>query len=71
MSRKEGLFYWTLSAVPRYFSWAYTQKMLQHEIRTHAPVCSWQPYFQKLERTQMFLNRGPRCSSTEEWIQKM
>jgi hypothetical protein len=23
-----------------YHSWVYTQKMLQHVIRTHAPVCS-------------------------------
>jgi hypothetical protein len=23
-----------------YHSWAYTQKMLQHVIRTHAPLCS-------------------------------
>ena len=25
-------------------SWAYAQKMLQHLIRTHAPLCSQQPY---------------------------
>jgi hypothetical protein len=42
----------------------YTHKMLQHEIRTHAPLIaalfiiarSW---------------KEPRCPSTEEWIQRM
>jgi hypothetical protein len=28
----------------QYHSWACTQKMLQHVIRTHAPLCSQQPY---------------------------
>jgi hypothetical protein len=27
-----------------YHSWAYTQTMLQHVIRTHAPLCTYQPY---------------------------
>jgi hypothetical protein len=27
-----------------YHSWAYTQKMLQHVIRKHAPLCSQQLY---------------------------
>jgi hypothetical protein len=27
-----------------YHSWAYTQKILQHVVRTHAPLCSYQPY---------------------------
>jgi hypothetical protein len=26
--------------VQQYLSWAYTQKMFQHVIRTHAPLCS-------------------------------
>jgi hypothetical protein len=30
-------FYWKIQ---QYHSWAYTQKMLQHIIRTHAPLCS-------------------------------
>jgi hypothetical protein len=27
-----------------YHSWAYTQKMLQHTTRSHAPLCSYQLY---------------------------
>ena len=50
---------------PHSHSWAYTQKMLQHVIRTHAPM-----FF-----TGIFIIsrswKQPRCPSTEEWIQKM
>jgi hypothetical protein len=33
---------WTkyYSKIQQYLSWAYSQKMLQHVIRTHAPPCS-------------------------------
>jgi hypothetical protein len=31
------LYYWRIQ---QYFSWAYTQKMFQPVIRTHAPLCS-------------------------------
>jgi hypothetical protein len=31
---------WYYLRTQLYHSWAYTQKMLQHEIRTHAPLCS-------------------------------
>jgi hypothetical protein len=44
----------------QYHSWAYIQMMLQHVIRTQAPLCSNSLIYnsQKLERTQMPLNRG-------------
>jgi hypothetical protein len=28
----------------QYYSWAYTQKMLQHVMRTHTSLCSLKPY---------------------------
>jgi hypothetical protein len=39
-------------------SWAYTQKMFQLVIRTHAPHSSLIYNSQKLEQTQISLNRG-------------
>jgi hypothetical protein len=41
-------------------SWAYIQKMLQHVIRTHVPLCSYSLInnSQKLKIIQMSLNRG-------------
>jgi hypothetical protein len=36
-------YYWKIQ---RYHSWEYTQKMPQLVIRTHAPLCSQQPYLQ-------------------------
>jgi hypothetical protein len=47
-----------------YHSWAYTQKMLQNVVRTHAPL------FSALFIIARSL-KEPRCPSTEEWIQKM
>jgi hypothetical protein len=43
-----------------YHSWAYTQKILQHVTRTHAPLFHSRHIHnsQKLERTQLSLNRG-------------
>jgi hypothetical protein len=37
---------WTLyyRKIQQYLSWAYIQKMFQLVIRTHAPLCSKQPY---------------------------
>jgi hypothetical protein len=32
------------SKIQQYLSWAYSQKKFQLVIRTHAPLCSWQPY---------------------------
>jgi hypothetical protein len=52
---------WTLyyKRTQLYSHWAYTQKVLQPVVRTHAPLCSQQPYnSQKLERPQMSSNRG-------------
>jgi hypothetical protein len=49
-----------------YHSWAYTQKLLQHVIRTHAP--------HYVHRSLIYNSQSwkePRCPSTEEWIQKM
>jgi hypothetical protein len=40
-----------------YHSWEYTQKTFQNVIRTHTP-CSLIYNSQKLETTQMSLNRG-------------
>jgi hypothetical protein len=36
-SEKCTYYYWR---IPQYLSWAYTQKLFQLVIRTHAPVCS-------------------------------
>jgi hypothetical protein len=30
---------WHYRRIQQYHSWAYNQKMLQHVIRTHAPLC--------------------------------
>jgi len=53
---------WTLNYLGThlYLSWAYTQKLLQHTTKTHAPLytCSLIYNSQKLERTQMPFNRG-------------
>jgi hypothetical protein len=48
------------SKVQQYLSWAYTQKMFQLVIKTHAPYVHSSLIYnsQKLERTQMPLNRG-------------
>jgi hypothetical protein len=52
--------------IQQYLSRAYTQKMLHHVIRTHAPL---------VFITAIFIIasswKEPRCPSTEEWIQKM
>jgi hypothetical protein len=34
---------WYYLRIQLHHSWAYTQKMLQHVIRTHAPLCSQKP----------------------------
>jgi hypothetical protein len=48
-------YYWKIQ---QYYSWPYTQKMLQHAIRTHTPLFFSLIYNrQKLERTQVSLNR--------------
>ena len=44
----------------------YTQKMLQHITRTHAPLMFIAALF-KIARSW----KEPRCPSVEEWIQKM
>jgi hypothetical protein len=48
-----------------YHSWAYTQKILHHVIRTHAPLFIAVLFI--IARSW----KEPRCSSIEEWIQKM
>jgi hypothetical protein len=40
VSSKIGKIY---QKIQQYHSCTYTQKMLQHVIRTHAPLCSYQP----------------------------
>ena len=54
--KKTGQFQRTLL----YHSWAYTQRIPQHSIRTYAPLCYSSLIYnsQKLERTQISLNGG-------------
>jgi hypothetical protein len=35
---------WYYCRILQYLSWAYIQKMFLPVIRTHAPLCSYQPY---------------------------
>ena len=50
-----------------YHSWAYTQKMLQHVIRTDKCSTMFIAALFIIARSWKY----PRCPSIEEWIQKM
>jgi hypothetical protein len=54
---------WYYQKIYQYHSWAYTQKMFQLVIRTHAMFIAT---IFRIARSW----KEPRCPSTEEWIQK-